>query len=284
MVRHFIPQTLNEALNLLEINDCYIMAGGTDLMVVKHQRAGLKPNFDRDIVYISNLQELQYIYEDEQGVHIGAGTKFVDIENDILVPDLLKQIIHEIASPNIRNMATMAGNIANASPAGDSIVGLYLLDAKLELVSVHGSRIVPIEEFIVGVRKTTRKKNELIKEIFVPHHDDLNTYWRKVGSRAAESISKVTFAGGYELEDNIIKDLRFAFGSVNVTVARDRNVEEKYIGLSLEELKEKIDEIVSLVGKTISPITDQRSTKEYRHRVACNMLREFLNTITEQGN
>lgn len=279
MVKHYIPKSLDEALKILNERDCYIMAGGTDLMVVKHQKAGLLPNFDRDVCYISNLEELQYIYEDEQGVHIGAGTKYIDIENSEFVPDLLKQIIHELASPNIRNMATLAGNIANASPAGDSIVGLYLLDAKLELVSVDGSRIVPINEFIVGVRKITRKKNELIKEIFIPHHDDLNTYWRKVGSRAAESISKVTFAGGYEIEDGKIKDLRFAFGSVNITVARDRKIEEKYIGLTVEEFHQKINDIVDEVSKTISPITDQRSTKEYRHRVACNILRDFLNVI-----
>jgi CO/xanthine dehydrogenase FAD-binding subunit len=114
MVNHYIPSSLKEALKVLNHHDCYIMAGGTDLMVVKHQKSGIVPNFDKDVCYVSNLKELQYIYEDEQGVHIGAGTKFVDIENSMIVPDLLKQIIHELASPNIRNMATMAGNIANA--------------------------------------------------------------------------------------------------------------------------------------------------------------------------
>ena len=166
MVKHHIPQTLKDALKVLNATDCYIMAGGTDLMVMKHQRSGLLPNFDKDVCYIANLKELQYITEDENGLHIGAGTKFVDIENSIIVPDLLKQIISEIASPNIRNMATMAGNVANASPAGDSIVGLYLLDAKIELVSVKGSKLVPIENFVLGVRKIKRKSNELIKEIF----------------------------------------------------------------------------------------------------------------------
>ena len=162
MVNHHIPSTLQEALKILDKHDCYIMAGGTDLMVVKHQRSGLIPNFDKDVCYIANLEELQYIFEDEKGVHIGAGTKFSDIEVNELVPEILKQIIHELASPNIRNMATMAGNIANASPAGDSIVGLYLLDAELELVNIHGSRMVPIKDFIFGVRKIHRNLNVLI--------------------------------------------------------------------------------------------------------------------------
>lgn len=279
MVNHHIPSTLQEALTILDKHDCYIMAGGTDLMVVKHQRSGLIPNFDKDVCYIANLEELQYIFEDEKGVHIGAGTKFSDIEDNELVPEILKQIIHELASPNIRNMATMAGNIANASPAGDSIVGLYLLDAELELVNIHGSRMVPIKDFIFGVRKIHRNQNELIKEIFIPHHDDLNTYWRKVGSRAAESISKITFAGGYEVENGKVKDLRMAFGSVSITVVRERKVEEKYIGMSLEELHNHVEDIVMDMSKFVQPITDQRSTKEYRYKVAMNILKDFILTI-----
>ena len=279
MVNHHIPSTLQEALKILDKHDCYIMAGGTDLMVVKHQRSGLIPNFDKDVCYISNLEELQYIFEDEKGVHIGAGTKFSDIEENELVPEILKQIIHELASPNIRNMATMAGNIANASPAGDSIVGLYLLDAELELVNINGSRMMPIKDFIFGVRKIHREKNELIKEIFIPHHDDLNTYWRKVGSRAAESISKITFAGGYEVENGKVKDLRMAFGSVSITCVRDRKTEEKYIGMSVEELHNHVEDIVKDMSKYVQPITDQRSTKEYRYKVAMNILKDFILTI-----
>jgi CO/xanthine dehydrogenase FAD-binding subunit len=279
MVKHHIPKNLKEALKVLDTSDCYIMAGGTDLMVVKHQRSGIVPNFDKDVCYIANLEELQYIFEDEKGVHIGAGTKFSDIEVNELVPEILKQIIHELASPNIRNMATMAGNIANASPAGDSIVGLYLLDAELELVNIHGSRMVPIKDFIFGVRKIHRNQNELIKEIFIPHHDDLNTYWRKVGSRAAESISKITFAGGYEVENGKVKDLRMAFGSVSITVVRERKIEEKYIGMSVEELHNHVEDIVKDMSKYVQPITDQRSTKEYRYKVAMNILKDFILTI-----
>ena len=279
MVKHYIPRNLKEALEILNQHDCYIMAGGTDLMVVKHQRSGLLPNFDKDVCYIANLEELQYIVEDEEGIHIGAGTKYSDIEENILVPDLLKQIIHEIASANIRNMATLAGNVGNASPAGDSLVGLYLLDAKLELVSVQGSRLVPIQEFILGVKKISKKENELIKEIFIPHHDDLNTYWKKVGSRAAESISKITFAGGYEIEDGRIKDLRMAFGSVGITVIRRPEIEKKYIGMTVEELHSHEDELVKEMSKFVTPITDQRSTKEYRFKVAMNILRDFIKTI-----
>ena len=129
------------------------------------------------------------------------------------------------------------------------------------------------------MRKIARKKNELIKEIFIPHHDNLNTYWRKVGSRAAESISKVTFAGGYEVEDGIVKDLRMAYGSIYITIVRDRKIEEKYIGMTVEELHNNIDNIVQDMSKYITPITDQRSTKEYRTKVSINILKDFLKSI-----
>ena len=279
MVKHHIPKTLKDALKILDTCDCYIMAGGTDLMVLKHRRSGLTPSFDRDVCYVANLKELQYIFEDEKGVHIGAGTKYIDILYSDIVPELIKQIVEEIASPNIRNMATMAGNVANASPAGDSIVGLYLLDAELELVSINGSRHVSVQDFIYGVRKIHREPNELIKEIFIPHHDDLNTYWKKVGSRAAESISKITFAGGYEIEDNKVKDLRMAFGSVGITVIRHREIEEKYIGMTVEEIHNNADAIVNDMAQFVNPITDQRSTKYYRLQVAKNILKDFLMNI-----
>ena len=279
MVKHYIPQTLKEAIKILNNHECYIMAGGTDLMVIKHRRSGLLPNFDKSVCYISNIKELQYIHEDELGLHIGAGTKLVDIENNILVPDLLKQIIHELASPNIRNMATLAGNIANASPAGDSIVGLFLLNAKIVLVGADEIRYLPIEEFVLGVRKINRKSNELIKEIFIPHNDDLNTYWKKVGSRAAESISKVMFAGGYQVENGKVVDLRMAIGSVSITAVRSRTVEHKYIGMTVEELHNNVDNIVKDMSQFITPITDQRSTKAYRFKVATNIIKDFILTI-----
>lgn len=279
MVEHFIPSTLSEALEVLSNHDCYIMAGGTDLMVIKHRRSGLLPNFDRDVCYISNLKELQYIKKDEDGtVRIGAGTKYVDIESSDLVPELMKEIVRETAAPNIRNMATMAGNIGNASPAGDSIVGLFLLDASVVLVSTRGERTMRVSEFIFGVRKTRREKDELIKEIVIPKYDG-KTYWKKVGSRAAESISKCTFAGGYKASDGKLESLRLAFGSVSITAVRRPEFENEYIGMKIDEFKQKIPQILDKYANFITPISDQRSTKDYRFKVEMNILRKFLENI-----
>ena len=278
--KHHIPQSLKEALDILSKNDCYIMAGGTDLMVIKHRRSGLLPNFDKDVLYISNLKELDYIKVDKNGdLHIGAATKYKTIEKDERVPLLMREIVKEIASPNIRNMATMAGNIANASPAGDSLVGLYLLDAKLVLASKSGERIMPVSEFVYGVRRIHRNPDELIKEIIIPHHEFSKTYWKKVGSRAAESISKITFAGAYTLEGDVVKELRIAYGSVSVTVVRRPEIEKKYKDLKINELKAKIPAILEDYSQFVQPITDQRSTKDYRFKVAMNITKKFIEEI-----
>lgn len=248
-------------------------------MVVKHRKSGLLPNFDKDIVYVSNLKELNYItIDDKKAVHIGSTTKYVDIEQSPLVPELIKEIVREIASPNIRNMASLAGNVANASPAGDGIVGLYLLDAEVVLISVRGERRMKVSEFIFGVRKIKREQDEIIKEIIIPNYEGI-TYWKKVGSRAAESISKVTFAGAYKVEKGVLVDLRLAYGSVSITAARNRAIEEKYIGMKISAISQKIPAICEDFMKLVNPITDQRSTKEYRSKVAENITKKFLEDI-----
>ena len=279
MVNKYIPKDLKEALQILSEHDCYIMAGGTDLMVVKHRSSGLLPTFDKDVIYIMGLEELNFIKKVDGNIVIGATANYADILKSPIVPQLLKDIVIEIASPRLRNMATLAGNIGNASPAGDALVGLYLYDALIELTSVLGKRVMPISEFIYGVRRIHREKDELITSVIIPEQHFTNTKWKKVGSRKAETISKITFAGSYTLDKGIIKDIRLAFGSVGITVVRRPELETKYTGLSVEQLKSKIDEILSEYGNFVLPISDQRSTKDYRYKVAMNIARDFLSHI-----
>ena len=277
MIRHFVPASLEEALRIINKNNCYIMSGGTDLMVQKHVSTGLLPNFDRSVLYVMGLKELDYIKNESDGsVSIGATTRFVDIDKSELVPEIYRKVIREIASPNIRNMATMTGNIANASPAGDSIVPLVLNDAYVVLSSLNGERKVPVKDFVLGVRKTDRKNEEIItKIVLLPQN--LKYFYRKVGSRKAESITKVSFLGAYRIENNIIKDFRVAFGSVSIKVVRNLEVENKYKNIKVSELN--IDEVIKDYSPLVTPITDQRSNKEYRHKVAMNLLRKFLEEI-----
>ena len=279
MINHYIPTTLKEALDILSKHDCYIMAGGTDLMVQKHKSSGLLPNFDKDILYVMNIKELDYIKVDSEGnLRVGAMNRYCELMNSSLVPDIFKTVFQEIASPNIRNMATLVGNIANSSPAGDSIVPLNLFGASVVLHSIEGTRTVLVEDFIQGVRKIDRHPNELITEVIIPN-TDLNFYYRKIGSRRAESITKVSLMGGYKVEGNKVKDLRICFGSISTKVIRNRFIEEKYTGIHVNELRARIDDIINEYDHEIRPITDQRSTKEYRTKVAKNLLRDFLKKV-----
>ena len=112
----------------------------------------------------------------------------------------------------------------------------------------------------------------MLKNNFKKEH--LNYFYKKVGSRKAESITKVSVLGGYRIEGNIIKDLRVAFGSVDIKVVRSKEVENKYKNINVKELD--VDEVLKDYAPLITPIDDQRSNKEYRHKVALNLLRKFL--------
>ena len=278
MINHFVPKDLAEALDILSKHNCYIMSGGTDLMVQKHRSSGLLPVFDKDILYASNLSELDYIKEDRENIYIGAETKFSEMLVSPMIPDVFKDVIKEIASPAIRNMATMAGNIANASPAGDSLVPLNLFNASVVLQSKENKREVLVKDFVLGVRKIDRQPYEMITEIVIPK-TDINISYTKVGSRKAESITKVSFMGGFKVEKGIVKDLRICFGSVAIKVVRSLEIEQKYTDISVNELRARIDYVINEYDWIVTPITDQRSTKEYRKKVAFNLLREFLKTI-----
>jgi len=279
MVRHIIPSSLNEALKYLSEGTFRIMAGGTDLMIQRRSSAGTPPRFEQDILYLANLSELKYIVKSNGYIHIGSMTKLADIQKSEEAPLLLRKVVSEIGGPAIRHVSTIGGNIGNASPAGDGLVALYLLDAKIVVESVEGERLIPIEEFIVGVRKIVLRPNELIKEIVVPDTKFDYVKWVKVGGRKADSISKVSFAGAYSLKDGVIEDLRLAFGSVSATVARSRALEASCKNHKIAEIKRDLPRILEECGKIISPIDDQRSNKAYRRKVAINIAEHFLKHI-----
>ncbi len=284
MGEKIIANSLKEALTALDRYDCSIVAGGSDIMLQKRNVAGELPKFSGDVLFISNIKELHYELLKDDGVHIGATLTLEEILNNELTPNILKDCIQELASANIRHFATLIGNIANASPAGDTIVVDILLDAVLKLTSIIGSRYVKAADFVKGVRKIDLQKNELIEEIIFPKYDFDELIWYKVGSRKAESISKVSFAGAYKFENGIIKDIRLCFGSVYIKAIRNYDLEEELKGLSACALSNRIDEFVTKYGDFISPIDDQRSNKFYRKEVAKNITRMFLNKVIKGGN
>ena len=283
MVNKYIPTSIAEALDILSKHDCYIFAGGSDLMVVKKNVAGSLPKFDKDVMYISHIDEMKGIYKDEKGVHIKAGTTMDEVENSPLVPSLLRKAVSELASVNVRHFATLVGNIANASPAGDTIVVDVLLDAVLKLESVDGVRFIKAEDFVQGVRRIDRKPNELITEIIFPELDYNGEMWFKVGSRKADSISKVMVAGIYKISENSLQNFALVFGSVAIKPVRSHELENELVGMSLKDIEKNKDRIIEEYAKLIKPIDDQRSTAEYRLTVAKNITRMFIERIVQGG-
>lgn len=279
MVAGTIPKTYKEVLNLLDTGDFTIMSGGTDLMVKRRNWSGCLPNFSKDVLIISGLDELVFIRRENGYIHIGANVTLESLKTSEYIPNILKEAAALMASPAIRHIGTIGGNLGNASPAGDSLPPLYLLDAEVILESKNTERRIALEELIIAPGKTSLHGNELIREIIIKEQDFSFSFYEKVGGRKADAISKISFSGVATVKDHVVEEFRVAFGAVGPKVVRERTIENKLIGLSLQEVKEKKEWIKKQYESSINPINDQRSTAEYRKTCSMNLLDFFIEKI-----
>jgi len=291
MVNSYRPETFHEALALKSKKQLLIIAGGTDLMVKKRSWSNLAPTFSEDVLFVGQLEELNYIHrvqgENGSKIHIGATMTLEDLLQHEDTPEILRKALEVMASPAIRHTGTLAGNIGNASPAGDSLPVLYLLNAEIVLTSNKGERVLPIEEFILGPGKTAIESDEIIEEIKLDDVDFTTIYYKKVGGRKADAISKVCFAGCGISVNGQITDMRVAYGAVGPTIVRVKTLEEQFVKSQKEVAisKEGISkdaihkEILEAYKGYIKPIDDQRSKAVYRKQIALNLLGDFLSTI-----
>jgi CO/xanthine dehydrogenase FAD-binding subunit len=272
------PASLDDALALLsdEPGVWKPFAGGTDLMVLLE--AGKLPH--RNYVNIWPLHELRGIEISDNHVTLGALTTYTDVQTNAILRSefpMLCQAASETGGLAIQNRGTLGGNIINASPAADSPPALLAYDAEIELVSRAGSRWLPYAGFHTGYKQMTMRADEVLARIRLPRNTSaLNHYYRKVGTRKAQAISKVCFAAVAEIEGLRVTTVRIALGSVAPIVLRCKQTEDAIRG------QEVSDETVSRARETlireISPIDDVRSTAGYRLRVAANLLVDFLMT------
>ena len=279
MVNGHLPASKDEALALLARGAGPVVAGGTDLLVKRRRWPGVAPAIPASAVYVANLSELHGVRTAGDFVAIGAATPLAALAAHPLVPDLLKAAIRETASPGIRTQATLAGNLANASPAADPALVLVCLDALIRLESAAGVREVPANGFATGPGKTVLRPDELITAILVPSDAGLRTAFVKVGGRKADAIAKVSFAGAVRVVDGTIASFRAAFGAVGPTAVRIPALEERIAGLSVEDLKARLPEFLAACGAAIRPIDDQRSTAHYRRTVALHLLADFIGRL-----
>jgi len=256
------PRSLKHALAILRERQPVVpLAGCTDVYVTLN--AGASPG--TTYLNLWGLDDLRGIAADGQGLRIGALTTYTELLRSPLVRRRLPALAAasaEIGGVQIQNRGTLGGNIANGSPAGDALPVLAVAEAVLVLRSVDGTRRVPFNGFYTAYRKTVMQPDEIIAAIEIPPLTG-RQWFRKVGTRAAQAISKIVAAGVRSASP------RLAFGSVAPTVVRVPLTEAVLAGgASLQAATE------TLMGE-ISPIDDIRSTAGYRRRVAANLLAAF---------
>jgi CO/xanthine dehydrogenase FAD-binding subunit len=257
------PRSIREALQMLrDEGSLTIIAGCTDVFV------GL--NFGtlkaRRFLDLWPLQAMRGIFVRDDHLIIGALATYTDVIRSPIVARRLPMLAaasREIGGVQIQNRGTVAGNVANASPAGDSLPVLAAADAIVVLRNRDAERRVPLREFYTGYRQMVMRPDELITAIEVPRVHG-QQWFRKVGTRAAQAIAKVTIAGVRGPTTSI------AYGSVAPTVVRVPRTEAELSNGG------SVDAACELLKGEITPIDDLRSTADYRRRVAENLLRQFV--------
>jgi len=271
------PRTLAGALRILE-NEPGVwkpFAGGTDLMVLLE--AGKLSH--KRYLSLSGFRELRGVISDSpEFVTVGALTTYTDVlRSSVLRAEfpLLARAARETGSIATQNRGTLGGNIVNASPAADSPPALLVNDAELELLSAAGSRWVPYADFHTGYKTMILRPDEIVSRIRLPRDGrQWRQHYRKVGPRKAQAISKVCFAGACVIQNDRVSEARIAYASIAPVPVRCRRVESLLAGERIRPAL--IEECRRVLLTEIAPIDDSRSSREYRKRVAQNLLEEFL--------
>jgi CO/xanthine dehydrogenase FAD-binding subunit len=256
--------------------DALVLAGGTDVMVLWN--AGLLNR--RAVLDLSGVREWRRLRAARSALRVGALVTHAELRQSPLVRrrfPLLSRACAEVGGVAIQNRGTLAGNVANASPAGDTFPALAVYEAVVHAVSPAGPRALSVLGVFAGVKKTTLRPSELIAaiELPFPSRKPARQMFRKIGTRAAQALSKVVAAGLlWRRKDGRIDELRFALGSVAPTVRRLRRVEELVAGQRVTS--RLLDEAARLTASEISPIDDVRSTADYRRHVSQALVRQFL--------
>lgn len=277
------PGSLHSVLSLLsaEPKQWLPISGGTDVMVL--YSAGKLPN--RNLVNLWNIPELRQIEVLSNEIRVGAACTYTALRNhDFLSREfpLLATAASWTGGIANQNRGTLGGNIANASPAADSLPALLVYDAKLTLVSIRGERRLPYREFHTGYKQTALAPDELIRDISLPRRfSRYFAHTRKVGARNAQAISKVCLAALGRIANSAIQDVHLALGSVAPIPLRLSETEQLLTGNKIEP--SLLEKARRTVAHEIRPIDDIRSTARYRAAVAGNLVIEFLEKLAAES-
>ena len=265
------------ALMAREPGEWLPIAGGTDVMVL--YAAGKLTA--RKLISVWDLPELRRIEVTPEEVRIGAVCTYSDMRrNETIAREfpLLASAASWTGGIANQNRGTLGGNIANASPAADSLPVLLAYEADLVLYSTRGERRVPYTEFHLGYKKHALAVDELIRVICLPRKcEGYVSYGRKVGARNAQAISKVCIAALGRVTNGTVEDVRIGLGSIAPVPLRLRETERALIGQKAELAL--VDVVRRTVARQIQPIDDIRSTLQYRAAVASNLIAEFVEKL-----
>lgn len=280
-IKYFAPSDVNQALKILDSvkGDKRILAGGTDLVIALREKK-INPEA---IIDLKNTQNLDYIKQENGFIKIGAMTTFTSIEESELIKSkaiVLHESCQEMGSPQIRNWATIGGNIVNASPAADAVPALLVLDATVKLESASGVREVKVQDVLQGINKTNLKDNEILTEISfkIPSKNTV-TGFRKLGRRAALSIARISIACLLETEENTtkIQNVKIALGAVAKNPFCATKAEEVLKG---KELSPKlIDECVEVISEIAVGTIGNRPSLPFKRQSIKGISRELLTRL-----
>lgn len=278
--RYFAPKTLDEALRILNDHPgLLILSGCTDILV--DTRSG-RTTADRAID-IFGIPELHRIYKGDDGyIHIGGSVTNDELDNSPLINELLPALAYcarRCGGPAIQNRATVGGNLCTASGAGDLPVVLLAFDALVLLAGADGTTRMRTEDFVTGYRQTTLKPNQIVQEILIPlPAPGSRQAFFKRGSRKALTLSRVSLASYLELEQNRVRVLRFAAGSMSPIPRRLKRTEEALTGKTFDAAL--IERAGDLAAEEISP----RKQTAYRKKITGNLVRRFFEEIVSKGS
>ena len=265
---YFAPRYIQELKKILKKNiNTNFLSGGTDISLrITKERKDIN-----SIVYMNSISELNYIKNNSKYIEVGASTPLIDLEHYIekYYPDFTK-ILKRYGSPQIRNVGTIAGNIATASPIGDCLPLLLSLNAQVILQDIKKTKIIFLDDFFINYRKTKIKKGQFIHSIRIPLFEKNIFKAYKISKRFDDDISSICGAFNFEIEKKKIKSVRIAYGGMAAIPKRAIFCEKVLLKSLINE--ETINNAKDALEKDFKPISDMRASGLYRMEVAKNLL------------
>ena len=278
--KYFAPKFTNELKKILRSEpNSKLISGGTDVsLIVTKERKDLD-----SLIYLNSIDELNYIKENNRFIEVGASTPLIKFELFIkkYFPDF-SEVLKRYGSVQIRNVCTIAGNIATASPIGDTLPMLLALDSQIIVKGKNKTQILPINGFFTNYRKTKLKKGQFIHSIRIPFLKQNIFKAYKISKRIDDDISSVCASFNIEINKDKIKKIRIAYGGMSSTPKRAFNCEKELVNSNLSY--KTISKAKKLLEKDFKPITDTRATQRYRMEVAKNLLEKCFSEVKQKKN